>query len=231
MSKLTRTTAITFLFAFLYMLPSSAQFLPKPPDTGTPSGNPTPGTSRPEANCPELPSPVTLAAIVANNGKDFTLSAHPTLWFYVPYRATELSQIEFLLLSGNERETIYQKTIQLPAQPGVIQVTIPQDTKYALQPNQTYRWRLNLDCKSDRTVEPDVSIDGWIRRVPLNAQLTAQLKSSNNDAQVYRDHQIWYDAIDETAKQYFANSSNPKMARAWSELLKTLGVSWIQVQP
>lgn len=228
MFKLTDAISIAFTLTVLCTLPSSAQLLPEPPDTGTPSGNPTPGTSRPEASCPDLPKPLTLAAIVANNGKDFTLSAYPTLWFYVPYRAEQISRIEFLLLSGNERETIYSTTIQPAKQPGVIKIAIPNNAKYALKPNQTYRWRLNLDCQPDRTVEPDLLIDGWIRRVSSTPQLQAQLKKSSEAARIYQENQIWYDAIDELAKQYFTNPLNARANQAWTELLQTLNLTWIR---
>jgi Domain of Unknown Function (DUF928) len=223
---ITTTLSSTFLAT---PLPAIAQLLPKPPDTGTPSGNPTPGTTRPEAACPKTPKPLT--AIVANNGKDFTLSAYPTLWFYIPYRSEQLSRIEFLLLSGNERETIYQTTIQLTDKPGVIKIVIPKESQYALKPDQNYRWRLNLDCRPDRTVEPDLAIDGWIRRIPLNAQLEAQLKAPNNVDQAYRDNQIWYDAINHLAERHFTNPTNAEVNQTWHQLLQTLNLPWIYREP
>jgi hypothetical protein len=214
----------TTLFGSLLLsasLPIAAQILPKPPDTGTPTGNPTPGTSRPEASCPKMPKELT--AIVANNSKDFTLSAHPTVWFYIPYSAAQLSRIEFLLLSGNERQTIYQTNIQLIDKPGVIKITIPTDSKYALKPNQNYRWRLNVDCQPDKTIEPDVSIDGWVRRISPAEGSRAQAPS--------KDYQAWYDAIDAIATRHFANPTNGEATKAWSDLLKTLKFPWVQPEP
>jgi Domain of Unknown Function (DUF928) len=216
-----------------FTLPAIAQLLPKPPNTGTPTGQPTPGTTRPEAACPATAKPLT--AIVANNGKDFTVNAHPTFWFYIPYKADQLSHVEFLLLNGTERETIYHATIQLADQSGIIKVTLPNEAKYAIALNQNYRWRLNLDCRPDRTPEPDLAIDGWIQRVPINPQLQAQLQQSTPD-QVYREHQIWYDAIDYTATQYFLNPNalNPadiQRDRPWQDLLQTLNLPWMKQQP
>jgi Domain of Unknown Function (DUF928) len=221
--------SIAFIMAIFCTSPAVAQILPKAPDTGTPSGNSTPGTSRPETACPETPRPLT--AIVANNGKDFTLSAYPTFWFYVPYRSEQLSRLEFLLLSGNERETIYHATIQLPNKPGVIKIALPNAPKYMLKQNQTYRWRLNLDCKLDRTIEPDLAIDGWVRRIPMTPQLEAQLKASPALERTYIENQIWYNAIDRSATRYFANTTNAEASQIWSQLLQTLNLPWIHQEP
>jgi Domain of Unknown Function (DUF928) len=223
MKTIFNTTALLFLLS----LPVSA--LPKAPDTGTPSGNPTPATSRPEAACPKVQSPVT--ALVSNQGKDFTLSAYPTFWVYVPYTAAQLSHVEFILLSGNERQTLYQSTVQLTDQPGMIKLSIPNDPKYALQPNQTYRWRLHLDCHPDKSADPDVTIDAWVRRVTPDAKLTAQLRSSSEPEQIYRANQIWYDAIDQSADRHFANPANAKTQQNWQQLLQSLNLSEIQQVP
>lgn len=82
---------------------------PKAPKTATPSGNTTPGTTRPEANCPATPKPLT--ALVANQGQDFTVAEYPTWLFYIPYTAQEISLMEFLLLI--EGDYIYLPKIKL----------------------------------------------------------------------------------------------------------------------
>jgi hypothetical protein len=192
-----------------------AQFLPRPPDTGTPTGRPVPGTTRPEAACPATAKP--LMAIVANNGKDFTLSAHPTFWFYIPYRAEQLKTIEFMLLNRNERETIYQTSIKLMDKPGLIKVALPNDSQFALAENQTYRWRLNLDCQPDRTLEPDLAIDGWVRRLPMNSQL--------------ENNHIWMDAIARAAEQHFANPTDVTSHRSWRQILHILNLSELAEEP
>jgi hypothetical protein len=209
----------------LSAFPNNVAALPKPPNTGTPTGNSTPGTTRPSAACPETPKPLT--AIVANNGKDFTLSAHPTFWFYIPYGSEALSRMEFLLLNGNERETIYQTNIQLTDKPGIIKITLPNEPKYALIVNQDYRWRLNLDCRQDRSIEPDLAIDGWIRRVPMTAQLESQLKTSTAE-QIYRENEIWYDAIDLLASSRFSGAPGARTNPIWHDLLQTLNLPWIE---
>lgn len=197
--------------------------LPRPPNTGTPSGNPIPGTTRPEIACPETAKPLT--ALVANNGSDLTESQWPTLWFYLPYSPAQISNLEFLLLDGNERQTIYRTSIELTQQPGVIKIALPQEPEYALQAEQTYRWRLNLDCEPDTTVEPDLVLDGWIRTAgaPRDSQAPVNLKDYYNQ----RDREIWYDAINSLAELYFANPADPEVSAAWTELLESLEIDWV----
>ncbi len=224
-------TALGTALSISLLLGASPNFaaLPKPPNTGTPTGNSTPGTTRPSAACPETPKPLT--AIVANNGKDFTLSAHPTFWFYIPYGPEQLSRLEFLLLNGNERETIYQTNIQLTDKPGIIKITLPNEPKYELAVNQNYRWRLHLDCQQDRSIEPDLAIDGWIRRVPITDQLALQLKSSSDVAQIYRDNEIWYDAIDRLASSHFSKAPAGEISLVWQDFLERLNLGWMDQIP
>ena len=205
--------------------------LPPPPDTGTPTGNPTPGTTRPEAACPASSQPLT--ALMANNGRDQTHVEYPTLWFYVPYAATQIHRLEFLLLNRQETETIYRTTVQMMGnQPGLIKVTLPPQPQYALQPNQTYRWYLILDCQDDPMAEPDRVVDGWVRRslpdIPLDVQITAKTEPVHF---FYRDQGLWYDAIHHVAQQQMTRPGDRSLTQTWTTLLGELGHSEIAQAP
>lgn len=208
--------------------PAVSQQKPVPPRTGTPSGNPRPGTTRPALNCPKTPIPLT--AIVANNGSDFTTSEQPTLWFYVPYRSEQISNLEFLLLDEQERQTIYRTSIQLANQPGIVKVSLPAGSQSALALNQNYRWRLNLDCAPDTTVEPDLVVDGWIRRIAVNPQANHQANAAQGYSTYLQDG-AWYDAITHIAERHFANPQDSKLSATWAELLKNLGFEGIKESP
>ena len=200
---------------------ATSQKPPKPPNTGTPSGNPRPGTTRPETNCPQTPQPLT--ALVANNGSDLTFSEFPTIWFYIPYTPKQISKMEFFLFDANERRTLYRTSIAPAEKSGMIKVPIPAQPGYALKLNQTYRWRFNLDCQPDTSVEPDLVVDGWIKRI--SASLSNNQSISNlQDYYAQRDRGIWYDAIDGLAELYLANPEEPDVKAAWSELLEMLDI-------
>ena len=225
---LTKTTLPIFL-VFITLggntLSVNSQKPPKPPNTGTPSGNPRPGTTRPEANCPQTPQPLT--ALVVNNGSDLTYSEFPTIWFYIPYTSEQISEMEFFLFDANERRTLFHTSVAPAENPGMIKVPIPTQSKYALKLNQTYRWRLNLDCQPDNTVEPDLFVDGWIRRIssPSDNQSIVNLQ----DYYAYRDRGVWYDAINGLAELYFAAPEDPEVKAAWNELLEFLDIQGINL--
>lgn len=196
--------------------------LPIPPDTGTPEGESTPGGTRPETLCKQTPTPVT--AIVANNGKDFTLSSHPTFWFYVPYTPEETRYIEFALLNPQQQKTIYRTAIQTITTPGIIKITIPPEQQYEIESQKNYRWNLMLYCSANQTDEPDVVLNGWVQRVSINTELDSQLKTAtSNSYRIYLNNKIWYDAINAIAQQHFANPDNSELYSAWIEILQSLG--------
>ena len=204
--------------------------LPKPPDTGTPSGNSTPATTRPQITCQETNKPLT--ALLANNGSDFTISEYPKFWFYIPYASKEISYMEFLLLNGTERQTIYHTAVKLREQPGWIEIAIPAEPQYALKVNENYRWRFNLDCEPDRRTEPDLVVNGWVRRIPLNPQLKNQLEAVKpQQYSIYRDNFIWYDAIALLAELHFAEPENQEWSDAWANLWQSLDLPWVIQEP
>lgn len=180
----------------------------EPPDTGTPIGKSTPTGSRPQAMCKKTDKPLT--AINVNNGKDFTTSEFPTFWFYIPYTRQEIKSLEFVLNNKRETKTIYETSVQLLDQPGIIKITIPSKQEYSININKTYRWYLNLKCEPNAENEPDKVISGWVKRERVNSE-----------------EEIWHDYINNLAELHFSNPGNPKFNRDWNKLLKAIGKEWI----
>jgi hypothetical protein len=204
--------------------------LPKPPKTGTPKGNSTPGGTRPESTCKETNKPLT--ALIANNGSDFTLSQYPNFWFYIPYAPEDISYMEFSLLDGRERRTIYRTGIKLTERPGVIKITIPSEQKYSLKPNETYRWYFMLHCNPNKTGESDKVVDGWVQRKSMNLNLKNQLESVKSQEYVaYSANGIWYDAVNNLATLHFDHPGNPEFNTGWANLLKYLGKDSVVQEP
>jgi hypothetical protein len=229
MIKLTQSP-IKFAFAITLVLvtlignstATSSSEPPKPPSRGTPEGNPTPGTTRPETTCKESNKPLT--ALVANKGRDYTLSEYPTFWFYVPYAPKDIKTIEFLILDKKERTTIYHASIKLLENPGIIKVKLPSDSKHSLKLNEDYHWYFMLSCEPNNTIEPDLVLDGWVRRVLTSPQLENQLEAVKPNVYIaYIDNDIWQDAVTNLAELHFANTDNSQLSNAWANLLQTLG--------
>lgn len=228
LSKLVRTFLIATTVAILTI--SAQATRPKAPDTSTPSGNSTPGATRPEAACPITAKPLT--ALLANQGKDFTIKEYPTFFFYIPYNSEQISSIEFLLLNEDRTKTIFRSGVKLTNKPGIIKIEIPGDIVEPLAIDTTYHWRLNLDCNPDRTIAPDLVLNGWIRRVPVSSEVLFQLKSAQpEDYLIYQERNIWYDAIAKLGELHFTNSQNNLWNDAWNQMLSSLELDWVIAEP
>lgn len=210
--------------------PQNSSEPPPAPNTGTPKGDPTPGTTRPQAACPKTSKPLT--ALMANNGSDYTLSEHPTFWFYVPYAPDQISYIEFLLLDGKERQTIYRTALKLTEKPGIIKIKIPSESQYSFKFNEIYRWYFKVSCKPGLTNQPGLVVDGWVQRQSINLHLRNQIEVARpKEYLIYRENAFWYDAIANLAQQYFANPENRQLNEDWTKLLEFLGYAWVVQEP
>jgi hypothetical protein len=244
MSKLVRppiklamaiTLALTMLSSNFALIkaennPNNSSDPPPAPNTGTPKGNPTPGTTRPQVTCPKTSKPLT--ALIANNGSDYTLSEYPSFWFYVPYAPDRINYIEFLLLDGKERQTIYQTAVKLTEKPGIIKIKIPFELQYSFKYNEIYRWYFKVNCKSERTNQPELVVDGWVQRQPINSDLKKQIEVAHpKEYLIHRENAFWYDAIANLAQQHFANLENPQLNEDWANLWEFLGYRWVIEEP
>lgn len=188
---------------------------PRPlPITGTPDGNRTGGGTRPAelpSRCRQTAHPPT--ALVPEDGKGATAVEFPTLWFYIPYTNQDIDTIEFSLHDQNDTTTLYRSSIQLVATPGVINVALP----VALEMNETYQWRLVINCEPDPSGYRDFALDGWIMRTTPNT--------------MFEWDGVWYDALTDVATRYRSDPQNTALHSAWVELLEHVGLSDLASDP
>lgn len=183
------------------------------PDSGTPEGSRTPGGTR--GNCKQTNK--SLTALVPENGKGLTTAEHPVFWFYIPNAAEDIHSIEFSLhpRSGDdESTTLYRTTLQLTKTPGIIGVPLPPSPEHSLKLNQIYHWLLIVNCDRQPTSENVLELNGWVTRV----------QPSPNQV-------IWYDELTNLAKRYLSNPQNPEVKKAWTELLKSVGLEGLAQAP
>lgn len=183
------------------------QTRPTPPSTGTPNGegDQRAGTRRPENPCPDTEQSFT-AIRADKDGANYTRSAYPTFVFYLPYSASTVKELEFLLLNHNERITIYRATISPPQEAGLVSVTIPAVEEYALASESRYHWYLNLSCVGSDVEASDIFVDGWVQKIsdPMET--------------------AWYDTIRDRAQAYMANPQDPQAQQSWQEILQDLAL-------
>ncbi|NJO48886.1 MAG: DUF928 domain-containing protein [Leptolyngbyaceae cyanobacterium RM2_2_4] len=120
--------------------------------------------------CPPTSTPLT--ALVPNTNLGLTLDANPTLWFYIPYAASQGYETEFVLIDAEEND-VYKQNFALPEEPGVISIQIPEQV--ALEAGDSYRWVISVMCNPENR-SGDATVNGWIQRVDsenLDDQLAA----------------------------------------------------------
>jgi hypothetical protein len=155
-----------------------------------------------------------------------TVSAHPTLWFYVPYSKGIPASF---ILQDSEGNEVYSKSISLPQNPGIMAVEIPAAEAPALQLNQLYRWQLQVECS-----QPPIQVTGWIKRVEIPTGLEQSIRASQQPQQkavAYAANKIWYDAVTVLAKELRRNPNNPEAKQHWNDLLNQVGLQSIATTP
>jgi hypothetical protein len=208
------------------LLPEKATAIEPPPERGTPKDLSGGTITRPPSNCREPEIPGKLAALVMNNGNDYTLSDSPTLWVYVPFPKNSVSSIHLAVYDSAERNPVYDKTFRNLRTPGLVAIPLSPGGRnaFSLKVGQTYRWYLGVKCQSTGD-SPDAEIGGWIQRKATTPALKQQLAvPSRQQYKVYQQNQIWYDAINSLTKEYLKDPNNSELKRAWADLLKKLRV-------
>lgn len=221
--------SLTLLTATLWsVLPSPVQAQYTPPDRGLPGRREGGGTRG--NGCVASDRPLTALApqfVVDGTVSIYgtTVSETPKLYWYVP--AVNAQALEFVMLDENGDEVYLQ---ELPANEtsGIVAVEVPMaedPTLSRLEPNQDYHWFFSVVCDADDR-SGDIISEGWVRRIPTEASLEAQL----TDAPLYQQSDalvqagIWYDALNTAAQQRCLPPEDTSSTDQWDTLLTSVGL-------
>ncbi|MBH8572234.1 DUF928 domain-containing protein [Nostocaceae cyanobacterium CENA369] len=151
-----------------------------------------------------------------------TTTSHPTFWFYVP--DVRKANAEFVL-QNEVGQTVYQSPVSLSGIPGVINLSLPS-TASSLEIGKRYHWYFNIYCNSQ---QPPIFVDGWIKRVELNAVVKSQLAKATPKQRlaIYASHGIWYESVTTSAE---LRRLDPKRTD-WTNLLQSVGLNDIASEP
>lgn len=189
----------------------------KPPVSDRPSERESAGT---RGSCEQTKMPFTPLLPISETGNrfsGFTLSQHPTFWFYVPYKRSNIKSGKFAI-EDQQDNLVYRTAFKLPDTPGFVSVSIPA-TEKKLEPDKLYRWTFTLYCvSSDPSESPPVWHTGTIQRID-QPTLESQLKAATVEERMnlYVQNKIWYDA----ATDLEAIHAVPK---TWLSLMKAMGL-------
>jgi len=218
-----------------YLTPPAPSASPAPPEgvkksgtnqrkdpsrQGAPDGRQPSGSRR--GYCEETDTPFTpLLPVTASGFSGFTLTEHPSFWFYIPYQTSSVTSGQFSLMDHEDNE-IYWTSFQLPETPGFVKVSIPKQAQ-PLAKNQEYRWHFQLDCASQASSPKEkVWHQGVVQRVELT-DVETQLNTAGLVQQVnlYIENSIWYDASTELVQIH-------DTPQAWRQLLQAVGLEQLE---
>ena len=163
---------------------------PQSPETGTSKGQRTPGGTRGDCKLTDNQTDKPLTALVPENAKRETTAEHPVFWFYIPDAPEDINAIEFSVHEQDDKNTLYRTSLQLTKTPGVIGISLPSSPEHSLKLNQSYYWRLIVNCDQKVSSENFLELNGWVTRVQPSPNI---------------DGVIWYDELTNRAKRYLAD--------------------------
>ncbi len=208
----------------------AAQVTFKPPRVSAPSQS-TGGSSRVGDNCfatQKVGLTASVIPLLPSSGIGLTVKEHPAILVYIPPTTAKQA-----LFSVQDEQAInhYQKTINLPAKPGVMVIKLPNSIP-GIKTGKNYQWSLAIMCSAE--LEPDSPlVSGWIQRVqnPVGLKNQSNLSPSLELASHLAKYGVWYDTIFEIANLMQAEPNNPKIKASWQQLLNAVGLNAIANTP
>ena len=188
--------------------------VPLPPGTGSPDDPQKPGGTRGGA-CQQTDQPFT-ALVPKNADESLTTAEYPVFWFYIPDAPEDIHSMEFSLHNQDETKTLYLTSLQLTKTPGVVAIPLPPSPDKFLKLNESYRWKLIVNCTAHAKPEDVIALEGVVTRVQPSPNLVGA---------------IWYDELTNRAQRFRLEPHNPEVKKAWTELLKSVGLEELVQAP
>lgn len=169
-----------------------------------------------------------LTVLSPQNNIVTTVSAQPTLYWYIP--KTEAKSAEFVVYNPDGK-LVYQTTVALQGIPGVVKLSLPRTVE--LNMGQEYDWTLTLEYNLENE-EQNRSVGGKIQRTALTSTQKAQLAAARQplkQAEVYAQAGIWQETISILAQLRHDRPSDRNINAAWQELLESVELKEIANAP
>jgi hypothetical protein len=198
--------------------------------TRTSEGLPThrrDGGSRSNGSC--LAGDRDLVALIPDKIVGMTASISPKLFFYVP-ETTEPKTLEFVLRNEDDK-LVYETFLAHNGRSGIVDLEIPATIGSSLNSKPNYHWYLSMICNPQQRSR-DIVVEGWMQRVKIDSQIRQQLTKANTLQQVaiYQRQGLWYDALSILATSK-ATTPTPAIAQKWTELLQSIGLPELSLEP
>ena len=167
--------------------------------------------------CPNDKNKPPLTALIHGKNLGLTIKDRPTFWFYLPYKISLKTPVNFTLTDAQEK-VVYQQNLRLVNTPGIIGITLPNNAP-SLEVDKIYEWKLAA-CDAD-------SVIGRIKRVKPSNKVMSQLQANTGRDRilVYAENSFWYDTLTELIELRRHNPQDKDFQADWEILLKSDGVN------
>lgn len=196
-----------------------------PPSQGTP-GSAATGGSR---GCGWQPGQKLLSPLVPADAMAFTVSSHPTFFWYVPEKSSlddnssnGSATLRFVLIDENQN-IVYQKKLLAPSA-GIMSHQLSPESA-PLAENKQYHWLVTMVCDTE-DASADPLIDGWVERIPISEELQAELDNATESDRpsIYARSGIWHEALSSLAQLRQQNPEDETILARWSEFLRSVSL-------
>jgi Domain of Unknown Function (DUF928) len=196
-----------------------------PKDVGTPK-NTVGGLVRGE--CREVKC---LMALIPNSDAGIahfpqTISGYPTFFFNAP-KFSGKAEFRLYEVSVNASpKRIYKTSFPIETQPGIISFRMPLNAP-ELRVGKFYRWEFTWNNSGNS------KCTGLVRRIELNRAVSQQIEKAKpiEKASLYAKAGIWFEAVETLAEARRDRPEAPELTIEWVELLKSVGLDVIVLQP
>lgn len=204
---------------------AGARIFEPPPGGATPS---TAGGGTRGGSC--LSKGKSIIPLMPSNNSVFTVSGYPTFYSYIPESTAQTAR--FVLREQDRDEPLYETTFDIPSTPGIVSVSLPQDTLPPLKVGKNYRWFLVVVCDTEDSSKNAVA-QGWIRRIKPSAALATEIeKTSESEVwRVYGKAGVWQETLMTLAQLRRSHPGDSDITADWEKLLNEVGLSAIAKDP
>ncbi|WP_052128901.1 DUF928 domain-containing protein [Neosynechococcus sphagnicola] len=170
-----------------------------------------------------------LTALIPSMGPALTLEAYPTFFWFVP--PSLAATAEFELLDDTDQE-LYQTTLPLTTQSGIVSWQLPSDRLPPLEVGKTYHWQFSMIC-SPQSPSANPFVEGWVQRVTPLPEVEQALQQSDPRtlATVYATAGIWHNLLSSLASQRQQAPKDPKVSSDWQTLMESIGLGSLAQEP
>jgi hypothetical protein len=154
-----------------------------------------------------------------------TVSAQPSLFWYIGRIPDASMRIEFTLFDQASDEPAVETTLAAPDRAGIQRIRLA-DHGVKLESGSEYEWAVTLIVDPERRSK-DVVVTGWIDRIEHSGRLEARLESEGEarSAAIYAEEGIWYDSFAALNDQIDGNPADENLLTQRIDVLRQVGLN------